>query len=61
MALGATADMPIRDTELLQLAQRRKLYVKICRNCGVRNPASAEKCRKCRSRNLRWKRREIKR
>ncbi|MEM2909489.1 MAG: 50S ribosomal protein L40e [Nitrososphaerota archaeon] len=53
--------MPIRDTELLQLAQRRKLYVKICRNCGVRNPASAEKCRKCRSRNLRWKRREIKR
>ncbi|MEM0090200.1 MAG: 50S ribosomal protein L40e [Nitrososphaerota archaeon] len=53
--------MPIRDTELLQLAQRRRLYVKICRNCGARNAASAEKCRKCRSRNLRWKRREIKR
>lgn len=53
--------MPIRDTALLQLAQRKRLFVKICRNCGARNAPTAEKCRKCKSKNLRWKRREIKR
>lgn len=53
--------MPIRDAALIQLAQRRRLFVKICRNCGARNAPTAEKCRKCRSKNLRWKRREIKR
>ncbi|MEM0384347.1 MAG: 50S ribosomal protein L40e [Candidatus Caldarchaeum sp.] len=53
--------MPIRDPALLQLAQRRRLLVKICRECGARNAGTAVKCRKCRSYNLRWKRREIKR
>jgi len=54
-------DMPIRDITLLQLAQRRRLYYKICMKCGARNAPTAEKCRKCRSYDLRWKRREIKR
>jgi large subunit ribosomal protein L40e len=53
--------MPIRDASLLQLAQSRRLLVKICRDCGARNAKTAVKCRKCRSYNLRWKRREIKR
>ncbi len=50
--------MPISDPEKLRIAQQRRLMVKICRKCGARNPASAEKCRRCRSKNLRWKRRE---
>ncbi|MCS7142215.1 MAG: 50S ribosomal protein L40e [Aigarchaeota archaeon] len=53
--------MPIADATLIQLAQRRRLYYKICRQCGGRNSASAVKCRKCKSYNLRWKKREIKR
>ncbi|MDJ0269783.1 MAG: 50S ribosomal protein L40e [Aigarchaeota archaeon] len=53
--------MPRRDAALLQIAQRRRLLVKICRECGARNAPTAEKCRKCKSYNLRWKRREIKR
>jgi len=44
--------MPITDTALLQLAQRRRLVYKICRNCGAKNAPTAEKCRKCRSYNL---------
>jgi len=34
------------------LAQRYRLYYKICRNCGARNPPSAVKCRKCKSKNI---------
>jgi len=29
--------MPLSDPRLAQLAQRRRLYFKICRNCGARN------------------------
>ena len=39
------------------LAHKYRLYYKICRNCGARNPPTAEKCRKCHSKNLRWKKR----
>ncbi len=53
--------MPLRDATLIQLAQKRRLYYKICRECGAKNAPTAEKCRKCRSYNLRWKKREIKR
>lgn len=53
--------MPIRDPVLLKIAQQKRLFLKICRECGARNAPTAERCRKCRSRNLRWKRREIKR
>jgi len=41
------------------LAQRYRLYYKICRNCGARNPPNAEKCRWCGSKNLRWKKRTL--
>ncbi|HIE14411.1 TPA: 50S ribosomal protein L40e [Candidatus Bathyarchaeota archaeon] len=50
--------MPITDPIKRSIAQRRRLYLKICRNCGARNAPTAVKCRKCRSKNLRWKRRE---
>ncbi|HIQ30363.1 MAG TPA: 50S ribosomal protein L40e, partial [Candidatus Caldiarchaeum subterraneum] len=35
--------MPIRDPALIQIAQRRRVLVKICRECGARNAATAEK------------------
>ncbi|MCW3986931.1 50S ribosomal protein L40e [Candidatus Bathyarchaeota archaeon] len=50
--------MPITDIVKRRIAQRHKLYLKICRSCGARNPSTNTKCRKCRKKNLRWKRRE---
>lgn len=37
----------------------RRLNRMICRKCYARNPAEAEKCRKCGSKNLRKKENEI--
>ncbi len=49
--------MPITDPEKLRIAlERRVLNVWICRKCGARNPPEAEKCRRCKSKNLRRKR-----
>ncbi|MCQ5336774.1 MAG: 50S ribosomal protein L40e [Candidatus Methanomethylicia archaeon] len=53
--------MPIQDPEKQRIAQQHLLYVKICRRCGARNSIKAEKCRRCRSKNLRPKRRELRR
>ncbi len=51
--------MPIADPTKKAIAQKSRLYMKICRECGVRNAPTALKCRKCRSKNLRWKKREL--
>ncbi|MDT7864794.1 MAG: 50S ribosomal protein L40e [Thermoproteota archaeon] len=51
--------MPLPSPEKIQLAQKYLLFVKICRECGARNSIKAEKCRKCRRKNLRLKRREV--
>jgi len=51
--------MPISDPFKRRIAQEHRLYFKICRRCGVRNATSAVKCRKCKSKDLRWKRREV--
>lgn len=51
--------MPILDPLKKALAQKHRLYMKICRDCGARNAATATKCRKCHAKNLRWKKREI--
>jgi len=51
--------MPVMDPIKKAIAQKHRLYMKICRECGVRNAATAVKCRKCRSKNLRWKKREL--
>lgn len=53
--------MPVQDPEKLRIAQQHLLYIKVCRRCGARNSMSAEKCRRCRSKELRPKRRELKR
>ncbi|MGB9728951.1 MAG: 50S ribosomal protein L40e [Thermoprotei archaeon] len=52
--------MPISDPEKLMLAQMYRLNYKICRKCGAHNPIDATRCRKCKSKNLRPKHREIK-
>jgi large subunit ribosomal protein L40e len=51
--------MPVLDPIKKSIAQKHRLYMKICRDCGVRNAATALKCRKCKSKNLRWKKREL--
>jgi large subunit ribosomal protein L40e len=49
--------MPITDATKKQIAQRRRLFYKICFKCGGRNPISSERCRKCHSQNMRLKNR----
>ena len=51
--------MPITDTLKKQIAQRRRLFLKICMNCGARNSINAEKCRRCRGKDLRLKNRTL--
>jgi len=51
--------MPILDPVKKAIAQKHRLYMKICRDCRVRNAATATKCRKCKGKNLRWKKREL--
>jgi len=51
--------MPITDVMKKQLAQRHRLFFKICRTCGSRNSQNAYRCRRCRGDNLRWKKREL--
>jgi len=51
--------VPIMDPFKKSIAQKSRLYMKICRECGARNASAATKCRKCRSKNLRWKKREV--
>jgi len=48
--------VPIRDPFKLELALNSTFRVKICRKCGAKNAWTAERCRRCKSRNLRPKR-----
>ena len=52
-------EMPILDPVKKTIAQKARLYKKICRDCGGTNAATATKCRKCHGKNLRWKKREL--
>ena len=45
--------MPITDPEKKQLAQKARLYMKICFYCGARNSMAATSCRKCHNSYLR--------
>jgi len=45
-----------RDPEVMKIVYNRVLNKLVCRKCGALNPPSAEKCRRCKSRNLRPKR-----
>jgi len=49
--------LPVTDPEKREIAARHLFHVKICMNCGAKNPPRAEKCRRCKSRRLRWKKR----
>ena len=50
--------MPVADPEKARIAQQALLYHSYCRKCGAKNPFGAKKCRRCRSKNLRPKRRD---
>jgi len=52
--------MPIADPMLIQLAQSKRLFFKICMRCGAKNSMRAIKCRKCHGYNLRPKKRMLK-
>ncbi len=51
--------MSLRDPFKLELARKHRVEKMVCRDCGATNPISATKCRKCRSKNLRPKRKKI--
>lgn len=51
--------MPVTDPELLKIVEDRLLNKKVCRKCGALNPPTAERCRRCRSKNLRPKKRRV--
>ncbi len=51
--------MPIADAAKKQIAQKRRLFFKVCLRCGARNPIDATRCRKCRTGDLRLKNRSV--
>ncbi|MCC6015488.1 MAG: 50S ribosomal protein L40e [Desulfurococcaceae archaeon] len=51
--------MPLTDPELIKIVEKRLLNKKVCRNCGALNPPSATRCRRCRSSNLRPKKKAL--
>jgi large subunit ribosomal protein L40e len=51
--------MPISDATKKQIAQKRRLFLQVCLRCGARNPLEAERCRKCKSSDLRLKNRSV--
>jgi len=50
--------MSLRDPFKVELARKNTIEFKICRNCGARNALKAVKCRRCRSKNLRLKKKK---
>lgn len=51
--------MPISDVTKKQIAQKRRLFLKVCLHCGARNALAATRCRKCRTSDLRLKNRSV--
>ncbi|MEM0153540.1 MAG: 50S ribosomal protein L40e [Ignisphaera sp.] len=51
--------MPVTDPELMKIVESRILNKKICRVCGAINPPTATRCRRCKSSNLRPKRKAL--
>jgi len=50
--------MALRDPVKLEIARKHTIEFKICRYCGARNALKAVKCRRCRSKNLRLKKKK---
>lgn len=51
--------MPLTDPELMKIVEKRALDKKVCRNCGALNPPTATRCRRCKSSNLRPKKKAV--
>ncbi|HID80608.1 MAG TPA: 50S ribosomal protein L40e [Ignisphaera sp.] len=51
--------MAALDPELMKIVENRVLNKKVCRKCGALNPPSATRCRRCRSDNLRPKKKVV--
>ncbi|PUA33587.1 MAG: 50S ribosomal protein L40e [Zestosphaera tikiterensis] len=51
--------MPVNDPALLKIVEARLLNKMVCRKCGALNPPGATKCRRCRSRDLRPKKKRV--
>ena len=51
--------MPVADPLKKQIAQKARLYMKICISCGARLDINATRCRKCKSSSLRLKNRTL--
>lgn len=51
--------MPITDVTKKQIAQQRRLFFKICFDCGAKNPIGGSRCRKCRGSHMRLKNRTL--
>lgn len=49
--------MPVTDPFKSKIVEERLLNKAVCRKCGATNPPEAVKCRRCKSRNLRPKKR----
>ena len=50
---------PIDDPEKRKIARYHLLEKSVCRKCGALNPVRAKKCRRCKSKDLRLKKREL--
>jgi large subunit ribosomal protein L40e len=51
--------LPIADVTKKQIAQKKRLFLKVCLKCGSRNPLAATRCRKCHASDLRLKNRSV--
>ncbi|MDQ4072765.1 MAG: 50S ribosomal protein L40e [Thermoproteota archaeon] len=51
--------MPITDVVKKQIAQKRRLFFKICFKCGAKNPIGGDRCRKCHGSQMRLKNRTL--
>ena len=47
------------DVTKKQIAQKRRLFLKVCLRCGARNALQATRCRKCHASVLRLKNRSV--
>ncbi len=59
MCMNLIQSMPITDVIKKQIAQKRRLFFKICFKCRAKNPIGAERCRKCHGNQMRLKNRTL--
>jgi len=52
--------MPVTDPVKVKIVMERRLNKLVCRKCGAINPPGATKCRRCKSKDLRPKKKGAK-